>query len=445
MKSENKILITSYDRTIHHKTILFHPNSISELNEIFSLAKKKNKKITFRGNANSYGDICFNKNNYTISNLKFNRILHLNKKKKYVKVESGVTIDKLISFLNKNNFHIKCIPGYSQVTIGGAISNNVHGKDSLRNGFFCDHVISCDLINDSGRVKKISTNLCKNISTLGLVGFIYSASIKIYSGKLESVHVQSETYDSLENIHKIYEKSKSKEMSFVWLDGFSKKNKELLYVEYADMSKKKLKKKNFRIDIFKYTIFWLIGTLRLQRFFFKNINSIFFKFKSLIQKNYITNFSNFYYPHKKIPGFYNLLYPQGFKEVQFFLKINYLKNCVREILELCKKHKVESYIIGIKFHKKNNQILNYTKNITASVGFDFDILKINKLITNELVKIIKKYDAQIYFAKDSLFKYGNFSKVQNINIKKFTKLKNKFDTNYNFTSSFYKRLNVKKI
>lgn len=445
MKSENKIIITSYDRTINHKTILFHPNSISELNKIFFLAKKKNKKITFRGNANSYGDICFNKNNYTISNLKFNRILHLNKKKKYVKVESGVTLDKLISFLNKNNFHIKCIPGYSQVTIGGAISNNVHGKDSLRNGFFCDHVISCDLINDSGKIKKISTNICKKISTLGLVGFIYSASIKIYSGKLENVHVQSETYDSLESIHKIYEKSKSKEMSFVWLDGFSKKNKELLYVEYADISKKKLKKKIFSIDIFKYVIFWLIGRLSLQRFCFKNINSIFFKFKSLTQKSHITNFSNFYFPHKKIPSFYNLLYPHGFKEVQFFLKINYLKNCVREILELCKIFKVESYIIGIKFHKKNNQILNYTKNITASVGFDFDVLKINKLITNELVKIIKKYDAQIYFAKDSLFKYGNFSKVQNTNIKKFIKLKNKFDTNYNFTSSFYDRLNVKKI
>ncbi len=445
MKPENKILITSYDRTIHHKTILFHPNSIFELNKIFSLAKKKNKKITFRGNANSYGDICFNKNNYTISNLKFNRILYLNKKKKYVKVESGVTLDKLISFLNKNNFHIKCIPGNDKVTIGGAISNNVHGKDSLRNGFFCDHVISCDLINDFGRKKKISANLYKNISTLGLVGFIYSASIKIYKGKLASVQVQTETYNSLENIYKIYEKSKNKEMSFVWLDGFSKKNKELLYAEYAEMSKKELTKRNFRIDIFKYTIFWLIGALGLQRFFFKYINLIFFKFKSLMQKNYITDFSNFYYPHKKIPGFYNLLYPQGFKEVQFFLKINYLKDCVREILNLCKKHKTESYIIGIKFHKKNNQILNYTKNTTASVGFDFDVLKINKLITNELVKIIKKYDAQIYFAKDSLLEWGNFSEVQNTNIKKFIKLKNKLDANYNFTSSFYNRLNVKKI
>ena len=58
----------------------------------------------------------------------FNKILHLDKDKKEVTVQTGVTWRQLQEFIDPYNLSIKIMQTYANFTIGGSLSVNVHGR-----------------------------------------------------------------------------------------------------------------------------------------------------------------------------------------------------------------------------------------------------------------------------------------------------------------------------
>ena len=78
----------------------------------------------------------------------------------------------------------KSIPGGLDITVGGAISNNIHGKDCFKNGYFEENVNEINLLLTNGDLLKTSMNenneLYNNLfSSLGLLGIIYSVELKL--------------------------------------------------------------------------------------------------------------------------------------------------------------------------------------------------------------------------------------------------------------------------
>ena len=62
-------------------------------------------------------------------------------------VEPGVTVQKILKICLNDNWMLAAVPGTRLVTIGGCASNNIHGKNSYRDGNFGDHIIEFDIIN----------------------------------------------------------------------------------------------------------------------------------------------------------------------------------------------------------------------------------------------------------------------------------------------------------
>ena len=124
--------IISWNLTYIQKANIIYPKNLKELKEIIKILNKIKKSFTIRTGDCSYDSksIPANPDGLIISLKKFNKIININKKAKMASVQSGSKISDIIYKLKKNNLTLYSVPGGEHITIGGAISANVIGKDS---------------------------------------------------------------------------------------------------------------------------------------------------------------------------------------------------------------------------------------------------------------------------------------------------------------------------
>src|SRR5438270_3690856 len=84
----------------------------------------------------SYGDSCLNDNRDLLDCSAVNRILDFDWEAGRIRVESGMMLGDLLEVIVPHGWFLPVTPGTKFVTIGGAIANDVHGKNHHRAGTF---------------------------------------------------------------------------------------------------------------------------------------------------------------------------------------------------------------------------------------------------------------------------------------------------------------------
>ncbi|MFV0451537.1 MAG: FAD-binding protein [Propioniciclava sp.] len=108
--------------------------------------------VLARGLGRSYGDVAQNGGGLVIDMTALDRIHAIDTANATVTVDAGVSLDALMRAALPHGLWVSVLPGTRQVTVGGAIGNDVHGKNHHSKGSFADHVISLDLLVASGEV-----------------------------------------------------------------------------------------------------------------------------------------------------------------------------------------------------------------------------------------------------------------------------------------------------
>ncbi len=112
--------------------------------------------IVARGLGRSYGDVAQNAGGIVVDMTPLNRIHRIDPDAAIVDVDAGVSLDDLMRAALPYGLWIPVLPGTRQVTIGGAIGCDVHGKNHHSAGSFGDHVASMQLLVADGRVLTIT-------------------------------------------------------------------------------------------------------------------------------------------------------------------------------------------------------------------------------------------------------------------------------------------------
>ena len=451
MKIKN-IKIESYDRIFQKEINFIEPKSIDEMINAIETFKKKKLKICFRGNGKSYGDQNFIEGkDINISIKKLNRIIKFDEANLEIEVETGITISGLLLFLNNKGYTIKCIPGIKDITIGGSIANNVHGKDSYKDGFFSDHVNQLIYYDINKKKFKKLTPTDNEFNYFcgagGMLGFIYSLKLKVYP-YYNAVKVNKIFFSNLNELSKKLYLLKDYSYSYIYINNFEKKEKlGCGYIELGENFNKNIGNivlfEKIKILVVK-KILQIMGLTRRIREIMLFANKIFLYFQTLRPKTSIVRFEQYNFPHKKIPSFYYYLYPKGFYEIQFFIGENQLINILKKILIYLQENSIESYFTGVKLHNKNKSIINYFDENSYSVGFDIDKTKLKEKIFKKISSILKEFDCLVYFAKDSIFTMDDFGKNQKKQINNLLKIKKKYDPGNLYYSNLMKRIKYEK-
>ena len=120
------------------------------------------------------------------------RILSFDPSDGAIEVEAGVLLSDIIAHAAPHGYFPAVVPGTQFVTVGGAIANDVHGKNHHRRGTFGGHVDSFILMRSDG--EQIVCSRTRNaelfaatIGGMGLTGLILSA--RLYLMKVPSLDV----------------------------------------------------------------------------------------------------------------------------------------------------------------------------------------------------------------------------------------------------------------
>ena len=176
--------VTAYTESILTHSLSAYPSSLSDCRELISFAKSNGLTICPRGNGYSFADMILN-DDHIVSNLNYmNQIIKWDQNTGEIVVEPGVTFAQIMIKTLPCNWMISACPGNSEVTIGGAISNNVHGKDAWNKGGFGEQVVSLKLLTSFGKVITIHNQDDKHlfeavVSGIGLLGIVFEATLQL--------------------------------------------------------------------------------------------------------------------------------------------------------------------------------------------------------------------------------------------------------------------------
>ncbi|MCA9539830.1 MAG: FAD-binding oxidoreductase, partial [Myxococcales bacterium] len=135
----------------------------------------------------------------------------------------GVSIRELIETFLPRGFFPAVVPGTWHVTVGGAIANDIHGKNHHVDGSFCDHVRRMQILTASGDIiacdREATPDLFwATVGGLGLTGIILSAEMQLTRVESELVEMASIRFEDLDGFFEVSRESASATHVVGWLD-----------------------------------------------------------------------------------------------------------------------------------------------------------------------------------------------------------------------------------
>lgn len=176
------------------------------------------------GNGRSYGDSCLNDNGALLHTKALDHFIDFNPETGELACETGVQLADILDLVVPQGWFVPVTPGTRFVTIGGAIANDVHGKNHHRAGNFGRHLLELELLRSDGsrRVCSPTENpewFAATIGGLGLTGLITRARIQLrrIAGPWMSSEVHR--FDNLAGFFRLSEASdRDYEYTVAWID-----------------------------------------------------------------------------------------------------------------------------------------------------------------------------------------------------------------------------------
>jgi decaprenylphospho-beta-D-ribofuranose 2-oxidase len=148
---QSNYLAESFDGGISLRCALQKPDRYS----FFGSGRTKRFAVA-RGAGLSYAAASFGRDSVSVDMSSFDRVLAFCDKTGVVEVEAGISIGNLYDFLMGRNFYLPIQPGHGQISIGGCIAADVHGKNQFRDGTFVRQVESLKLFHPHHGIVDVS-------------------------------------------------------------------------------------------------------------------------------------------------------------------------------------------------------------------------------------------------------------------------------------------------
>lgn len=176
--------LTSWGRVVRAPHEVVRPHWTDELVEAVKLAATHPGRALAVGLSRSYGDSGLNPRGAVVAMAGLDRIHFFDRQSGVLRADAGLSLDALILLALPHGWFPPVVPGTRFVTLGGAIANDVHGKNHHRAGTFGRHVRRLGLLRTDGTVHDLGPEdasglFAATVGGLGLTGVIAWAEIQL--------------------------------------------------------------------------------------------------------------------------------------------------------------------------------------------------------------------------------------------------------------------------
>ncbi len=422
-------------------------SNIKELGELL----KNNEECIPRGMGRCYGDSALSSS--IISTLKFNRFLEFDEEKGTLCCESGVTLEEILDIIVPKGWFFAVTPGTKEITVGGAIGSDVHGKNHHKSGAFSSHLLSMRIMLSDGGVVSCSPEINSELfhatcGGMGLTGIVIEAVIKLK--KIESVFIKETSIRAscLEEIMNHIEDSEHCSYSVAWIDCLSKGKSlgrsHLILGEFATAAeaRKKVKNKNplllpqkRKLGVPSFFPGFLLNFLTIKLF-----NLLFYHKHVPKTKNRLVTYDSFFYPLDCIRNWNRLYGKKGFTQYQMVLPIEQSREGFTKILTLIAQNKIGAFLSILKTFGEQDGVLSFPQR-GYTLTLDIPISQKAFNFMDRLDKVVLDFGGRLYLTKDVRMKKDMFRQSYT-NSEKFIQYKHEIDKNNLFQSLQSKRIGV---
>jgi FAD/FMN-containing dehydrogenase len=359
------------------------------------------------GNGRSYGDSCLATSGHVVATARLDRFIAVDWQTGVLRLESGVTFEQILELSIRRGWMLPVTPGTKYVTVGGAIANDVHGKNHHVRGTFGRHVLRFALARSDGIVYECAIDehpelFAATIGGLGLTGLITWAEIQLMPIRSNMVNVKTNRFGNLDEFFDLSERlDPLHEYSVAWVDcqsrGASLGRGVFMVGDHDDhgpleVDHRKKRRVPFTLPI---PVFNRV-TLRV-------FNELYFRHQHPRETLSSVGYDKYFYPLDGLLEWNRIYGRAGFQQYQCVVPHDVARDSIRAILDVVGKSGTGSFLAVLKRcgSLRSPGMLSFPLEGT-SLALDFPQREAQNIpLFAKLDTIVREAHGRLYPAKDA--------------------------------------------
>jgi FAD/FMN-containing dehydrogenase len=358
-----------------------------------------------RGNGRSYGDACLNPEGVLWTTVGLDHLIAFDQQTGLLTCESGVLLRDIQALVVPRGWTLPVTPGTQMITVGGAIANDVHGKNHHGYGCFGDHVQQISLLRTDGEEIVCGPNqsadwFAATLGGVGLTGLITQATIQLRTIPGSWLETETIAYQTLDEFFSLSDQSESSwEHSVSWVDCVAASGSRGLFMRgnfVEDAGRKPPLQKTKRMPFVPPIS--LVNQLTLRPF-----NEAYFWLNKRKQGIQLTHYQPFFYPLDGLLEWNRMYGPKGFYQYQSVVPREAGEASIAAMLSEIKRSNQGSFLAVLKTFGDREALgmLSFAKpGVTLALDFPNKGAETLALF-QRLDSIVREAKGRIYLAKDA--------------------------------------------
>ncbi len=435
--------LTGWGRTSTSRAHVIRPRDHDELERIF----RDEPAIIARGFGRSYGDAAQLAGGVVLDNRGFAHVGPISPDG-LVRLGAGVSFDELLALSIPLGWFVPVTPGTRQVTMGGAIGADVHGKNHHRDGSFAAHVRALHLVAPSGEMELTPSDgelFWASFGAMGLTGFVTELTLQLLAIETDQVLVDTDRYDDLTTVMAaMINGDANYHYSVAWVDCMTSgthlgrailtRGAHATRGEVDETSLRAPRSSRLRVPLEAPS--GILNRLSVRAF-----NELWFRSAPRHEVRKAQSLASFFHPLDGVAD-WNLLYgKRGFVQYQFVVP-DESTSTIETVIERLARAKVASFLAVLKrFGAANPAPLSFPQpGWTLALDLPVGPRALAGLL-DELDDLVATAGGRVYFAKDARLRSEHVAAMYP-RLGEFQALKARLDPRGQLTSDLARRLDL---
>lgn len=357
------------------------------------------------GMGRSYGDVCLNPLGVLWRTTGLDRFISFDQNSGRIVCEAGVLLRDIQRLVIPRGWILPVTPGTQLVTVGGAIANDVHGKNHHVAGSFGDHVQSIELLRTEGTSLTCGPDLlpkwfAATVGGIGLTGVITQAEIQLRRVAGPWLDTEVVPYANLDEFFTLADDSEALwEHTVSWIDCLAGTQGRGLFMRANPTHDvlRSIPKDRQR------TMPFVPPISLVNRFTLRPFNLAYFNLKSWRAGKSIAHYEPFFYPLDNLLEWNRMYGPRGFFQYQSVVPRAPGRDAVQAMLGEIARAGAGSFLAVLKTFGNRQPLgmLSFPQpGVTLALDFPNNGARTLQLF-DRLDAIVREAGGRIYLAKDA--------------------------------------------
>ena len=189
-------------------------------------AMQQDSSVLAYGRGRSYGDSCLNPGGLLLDTSAMDCLIAFDREAGRLRAEAGITLGEILEVITPHGWFLPVVPGTQHVSLGGAIANDIHGKNHHVAGSFGNHVTALRLIRSDDTPRTLGPGddlFAATIGGLGLTGLTEWAEVQLQRIPSSDLLVETLPFSGLDALLELSTESSSAwDYTVAWLDAVNR-------------------------------------------------------------------------------------------------------------------------------------------------------------------------------------------------------------------------------